>query len=165
MHYITVCRSSKDASRIYAFPCPNSYAHLKCRFLLSVDGMDPNMQDAYGNSPLHVAKNASVASALLAVPSLQVNSLNGKGETPLIACIANWKPDVASGLLDDERVRVDCRDQEGRTAMDWLKHFKRRKEAPWKMNEESIKSLIRKCKDRQNVRTYYASSLFATFRK
>lgn len=69
--------------------------------LLLANGADVNARDSYGMTPLHHAKNVSVAELLLANKA-SVDAEDGRYQTPLYWAAADGRKDVAELLLANQ---------------------------------------------------------------
>jgi ankyrin repeat protein len=103
-----------------------SALHLACQeqrsefveLILGQDGIDVNLKDDYGNTPLHVACRGrpEAAELLLAHNGIDVNSKAGNGETPLhVACRGH--PEAVKLLLAHNGIDVNSKAGNGGTPL------------------------------------------------
>ena len=98
---VNACEESERRENPLLIAARN-YGATVCRLLLEA-GADPNVQDAYGNTPLHnvcaYSDDAETARMLLAAGA-NPNVLNGLGQTPMELAMKNMRPGIAHALLD-----------------------------------------------------------------
>jgi len=93
------------------------------QLLLATKGVNPNLPDTYGWSPLAFAAakgQTSIVAHLLAAKGINPNARDSLGRTPLMEA-ARWSKDteVVRLLLDAEGVDVGASDRDGCTALIW----------------------------------------------
>jgi hypothetical protein len=124
--FMTIYLSSNKA-KIYMSPVDNSgrtplhytiekgYT-AKTLALLTLDGIDVNVQDLSGNTPLSYASrmsNEAVVEALLAHNAINVNTQDKSGNAPLFYAIKSANIDVIQALLSHNAINVNILDASG----------------------------------------------------
>jgi ankyrin repeat protein len=87
---------------------------------LIAQGVNPNLPDRYGVTPLHIATakgHKDFIDALLLQPGIEVNTQNHSQLTALHIAIANKYQEIANALLAHPRIDVNSRDYDGDTAL------------------------------------------------
>ncbi|KAH9234107.1 hypothetical protein K456DRAFT_1809071, partial [Colletotrichum gloeosporioides 23] len=90
--------------------------------LLQVPGVDPNLQDREGRTPLTFAlhwNRECAARALVASPSVNVQNVSLERETPLINAIRQGYEDISLTILGKLNSVDDAHDIVGRTVLHW----------------------------------------------
>jgi ankyrin repeat protein len=93
--------SPSNKKRAIHYAVENSTAEL-VDFLLHDVGVDINVVDARGDTPLHMAckhKKIKIVQLLLVNGGMNVNIVNKHRQTPLMLCLANDSVEIASLLL------------------------------------------------------------------
>ncbi|KAL6690235.1 ankyrin repeat-containing domain protein [Trichoderma pleuroticola] len=128
--------SARDYIIDHYFRCPS---HVQ--LLASVLDMNVNGKDATGSNLLHKAcrpyprimhesnsefvvdlletNTGLLVTELLKIPGVDVNLLDGKGNTPLLLAVKNQQRDVVRLLLEREDIDVLAKDEQGNDAL-WL---------------------------------------------
>ena len=94
--------------------------HEFVQYLISRQGVNPNLADYRGVTPLLAAilhGQALVASSLLNLDSLDINCTDSDSRTPLLAAVSQGMPDIVVRLVSCSRLRLDCVSGEGKTAL------------------------------------------------
>lgn len=97
----------------------NNNNDIKILELLEVPGIDINIQDEDGYSPLHLAVDLNrevVVKALLA-KGANVNTINDAEATPLHTAIRKGSPALIENLLNVEDIDINVRDNNGNTPL------------------------------------------------
>jgi len=84
--------------------------------LLNKTGIDVNIKNANGWTPLHAAvpvNNVYGVSRLLTSPGIQVNSTTTYGVTPVMFSARDCNVEILKMMLEDPRVDLDTKDGEG----------------------------------------------------
>lgn len=110
LHYAA---SSKAREEYSARQC-----HQAIEVLLSQESINPNQLDVYGRTPLLLASlhDVEIVRQLLALPNTEPNGSRRpehRQHTPLGCAVKNGHLDVVRALIADERVDVNCQDEEG----------------------------------------------------
>jgi ankyrin repeat protein len=91
------------------------------RLLLAVDGIDLNIQDAFGKTPLHYASEFQYANSvlkdLIAFPGIQLNLPDILGDTPLLSALRRGAIINIKTLLQVPGVDVNVANQRNYTSL------------------------------------------------
>lgn len=93
--------SPSNKKRAIHYAIENSTAEV-VEFLLHDVGVDINVVDARGDTPLHMAcknKMSRIVQLLLVIGGVNVNVVNKHRQTPLMLCLVNDSVEIASLLL------------------------------------------------------------------
>jgi len=139
-----------------------------CELLEKMDAQNVNETDESGITSLHMAcymDNVAVARKLLSIPGINVNasanSSKSSSITPIMTAAANCSLRTLKLMLDDLRVDLDVRDEEGRALLDQVGRkatFKKTKNVP--MAKKLLAEARRKRENsdpghsREEMRTY-----------
>ncbi|RYC81153.1 hypothetical protein BFJ63_vAg15952 [Fusarium oxysporum f. sp. narcissi] len=92
------------------------------KLLLATEGVDVNLKDDYGRTPLSWASengHEEIVKLLLATEGVDVDSKDDYGRTPLSWAAGKGHVDIVKLLLVIEKVDVDSKDEHGRTPLLW----------------------------------------------
>jgi len=130
-------KSGETVLHYWASGCSTSSENF-IKWIIHEAKVNANVRNNEGNTPLHSAVLSRIAGKvrrLTQQTSLDVNMKNNAGETPLIAAVRNsreesyagWEEDyhVVLALVENDRVDVNCRDKDKKTA---LHHATKRKD-------------------------------------
>lgn len=88
--------------------------------LLNFEGIEKEPRDSEGNTPLHYAAQEGYCdiTSLLIKKNVNVNVQNSKGHTPLHLAALKNQGEIVAFLLNQEKVDINVRNEEGLTAFD-----------------------------------------------
>ncbi|KAK5633192.1 hypothetical protein RRF57_008906 [Xylaria bambusicola] len=95
------------------------------KLLLATDGVDVNLQDEYGRTPLAWAvrrRRETVIKLLLATDGVDVNLQDRNGWTPLHYAIHLGNTTIVQSLLETGRANVDLKNEDGYSPLSLAKH-------------------------------------------
>ncbi|WP_300721395.1 ankyrin repeat domain-containing protein, partial [uncultured Brachyspira sp.] len=92
------------------------------QLLLKQPGIDVNINDNNGYTPLHLAvdeKNMKMIRLLLSQPGINMNAKDNNGDTPLHLAVVNGRMDIIRELLKLPDIDINAKDNNGDTPLHW----------------------------------------------
>lgn len=133
-------------------------SHIKRLF--DMEGVDPNLEDSKGRTPLSCAAKrgtSSVVELLLKKEGIEINHPTHLGRTPLSLAAERGNEIVLQLLLKEENIKPDLPDEDGRTPLLWAsaKYPAKRdswwKESSWRKENSNPEAIVKLLLQRKDV--------------